>query len=81
MKREFDLNGLMVSVNVPGYDNIAASGFDAKLANSVDFMSIAAHDYHGSWESVTGLTAPLSNVVRNRNLINLMNNLSAFNIV
>jgi len=63
LRGHFDPSGLMLSVNVPGYENIAAAGFDAELAKSIDFMSVAAYDYHGSWESTTGLTAPISNIV------------------
>lgn len=50
----------MLSVNVVAYPDLADSGFDAKrLAPYVDFMSVPAFDYHGSWEQVTGHTAPL----------------------
>ena len=64
LKGHLDPVGLMVSVNVPGYENIVTSAFDAQLADNVDFMTIAAYDYHGSWEPVTGLTAPMSNIVK-----------------
>ena len=61
MRKELDKRGLMLSANLVAYPNIAKSAFDAaQLAKVVDFLSVPAFDYHGSWERVTGHTAPLN---------------------
>lgn len=43
-----------------GYKNLAMAAFDGvALGQAVDFVSVPSYDFHGSWESVTGHTAPL----------------------
>jgi chitinase len=61
LRKELDKRGLMLSANLVAYPSIAKSAFDAaQLAKYVDFLSVPAFDYHGSWERVTGHTAPLN---------------------
>lgn len=43
-----------------GYKNLATTAFDGvALGRAVDFVSVPTYDFHGSWERVTGHTAPL----------------------
>ena len=60
LKREFAKSNLLLGVNVASYKNVAMAAFDgAALGRSADFITVPAFDIHGSWESVTGHTAPL----------------------
>lgn len=60
LKREFAKHDLLLGVNVASYKNVATKAFDgAALARSADFITVPTYDYHGSWERVTGHTAPL----------------------
>ena len=53
----------MLGINLAGYTSLADSAFDgASLAKQADFLSVPAYDFHGSWERVTGHTAPLNEV-------------------
>ena len=60
MKREFTKHGLLLGVNVAGYKKLAQSAFDGPaLGQIADFITVPTYDFHGSWERVTGHTAPL----------------------
>lgn len=70
IKREFTKHGLDLGVNVAGYSKLADAAFDAAaLADSVDFISVPSYDFHGSWEPVTGHTAPLSSAPGDANSV------------
>ena len=60
----------MLSVNVAAYDSVSSSAFDAALAQSVDFMSVAAYDYHGSWERRTAHSASTTDAVSYNSQVN-----------
>ncbi|KAA0204047.1 hypothetical protein HAZT_HAZT006312 [Hyalella azteca] len=52
--------GYQVSVVVSPFSYIIDGGYDvARLANTVDLIYLAAYDYHGKWDGVTGHPAPL----------------------
>ena len=52
-----------MGINLAGYTSLADNAFDgASLANEADFLSVPAYDFHGSWERVTGHTAPFNEV-------------------
>ncbi|KAI9560101.1 hypothetical protein GHT06_014111 [Daphnia sinensis] len=60
LSREFSRNGLLLGVNVAGYKNVAVTAFDgAAIGRFADFVTVPTFDFHGSWESMTGHTAPL----------------------
>ncbi|EFX87590.1 hypothetical protein DAPPUDRAFT_306550 [Daphnia pulex] len=60
LQQEFAKSNLLLGVNVASYKNLAMTAFDgAALGRSADFITVPAFDFHGSWESVTGHTAPL----------------------
>ena len=43
-----------------GFKNLANTAFDSvALSRSADLVTVPAYDFHGSWERVTGHTAPL----------------------
>ncbi|KAH7726121.1 CBN-CHT-1 protein [Aphelenchoides avenae] len=51
---------LIVTAAVSQNPQVIKAGYDASIANSVDFLNVMAYDYHGSWEpSQTGANAPL----------------------
>lgn len=57
----FEKKGLVLGVNVAGYSGLSDMAFDgAQLAKSADYITVPAYDFHGSWERVTGHTAPLT---------------------
>ena len=61
LKKTLDKKGLKLGINVAGYAGLADLAFDAaQLAGSADFITVPAYDFHGSWEAITGHTAPLS---------------------
>lgn len=60
LKTALEQHGLLLSVVLAaGKPNIDAAYDIPGIAQYVDFMSIMAYDYHGSWEPYTGLNAPL----------------------
>lgn len=50
---------MLLTAVVPPHVDMIKAGYDAKLADSLDWMNVNAFDYHGGWENVTGFNTPL----------------------
>ncbi|KAM5238898.1 chitotriosidase-1 [Ctenodactylus gundi] len=51
---------LLLSAAVPAGRSYVDAGYEVdKLAQHLDFISLMAYDFHGSWEKVTGHNSPL----------------------
>ncbi|XP_006159234.1 chitotriosidase-1 [Tupaia chinensis] len=51
---------LLLSAAVPAGRSYVDAGYEVdKIAQSLDFLSLMAYDFHGSWEKVTGHNSPL----------------------
>ncbi|XP_063232762.1 probable chitinase 10 [Bacillus rossius redtenbacheri] len=62
LRREFQRNNppLVLAASISGYKEIIDEAYDMpNVGREVDFMSVMAYDYHGSWEKKTGHSSPL----------------------
>ncbi|KAK2497789.1 hypothetical protein MC885_017827, partial [Smutsia gigantea] len=51
---------LLLSAAVPGGRQYIDAGYEVdKIAQNLDFISLMAYDFHGSWEKTTGHNSPL----------------------
>lgn len=58
----FEEENLILAGSLSGYQEVIDLAYDIpSLSKSLDFLSITAYDYHGSWETKTGHLAPLYN--------------------
>ncbi|XP_044586743.1 chitotriosidase-1-like isoform X1 [Cotesia glomerata] len=52
--------GLLLSAAVAAAESSASQSYDiAEMSKYLDFINLMAYDFHGSWEPITGLNAPL----------------------
>nr|CAH7750120.1 unnamed protein product [Callosobruchus chinensis] len=60
LRAVFKQNGLLLSAAVPATGSSADISYEVKKLNEyLDFISIMAYDYHGSWDGAVGHVAPL----------------------
>lgn len=54
-------DGFIVTAAVSANTDTAGAGLDlGSIANIVDYLNVMAYDFHGTWESQTGVNAPLN---------------------
>ncbi|KAH0534516.1 hypothetical protein KQX54_004701, partial [Cotesia glomerata] len=52
--------GLLLSAAVAAAKSSASQSYDiAKISKHLDFINLMAYDFHGPWDPITGLNAPL----------------------
>ncbi|XP_011310400.1 acidic mammalian chitinase-like [Fopius arisanus] len=60
LRSRFDKEGLILSAAVAAAEVSASKSYNIlEICKYLDFVNIMAYDLHGSWESVTGINAPL----------------------
>lgn len=61
MRPEFSRRGWLMTAAVSAGKNAIDTAYDVPtMSQNLDFINVMAYDYHGGWERVTGLNAPLS---------------------
>jgi chitinase len=61
MRAEFTPRGWLMTAAVSAGKDAIDSAYDVPvMSQTLDFINVMAYDYHGGWEKVTGLNAPLT---------------------
>lgn len=60
MRTAFDEHGFLLTAAVSAGKATIDTAYDVpKVAEILDFINVMAYDFHGAWETTTGLNAPL----------------------
>nr|AAX69085.1 teratocyte released chitinase [Toxoneuron nigriceps] len=60
LRTRFDKEGLILSAAVAAAESSASKSYKiSEVSKYLDFINLMAYDFHGAWESQTGINAPL----------------------